>query len=77
MPKIQAFIRILTSAELAVTHQPVAENISSGLHGLIDGLNDTDTMAERITGAAIYPQWETDSAEWTTYESLWLGASPR
>jgi hypothetical protein len=73
----EALVGIPTSEELTVTHQPVAENMSSGLHGLIDGLNDTDTMAERITGAAIYPQWETDSAEWTTYESLWLGASPR
>jgi hypothetical protein len=26
-----------------------------------------------VTGVAIYPDWETDAAEWETYRTLWLG----
>ena len=70
------FIGLPTSEELSRSHDPAAENMASGLAGLIAGLNDADAQPERITGAAIYPYWETSADEWATYQSMWLGVSP-
>lgn len=62
-----------TSEEETWTHRPLAENMRSGLHGIIAGLNDAEAVPEMVTGVAIYPHWETDSAEWAEYDKLWLG----
>jgi hypothetical protein len=64
---------IPTSEEQTWTHWPYAENMTSGLQGVIYGLNDADARPSVVTGVAIYPYWETDTPEWATYESLWLG----
>jgi hypothetical protein len=70
---VELFFGLPTSEEYSATHYPPAENITNGLPGLIDGLNDLDARPGFVTGIAIYPHWETDSAEWKVYESLWLG----
>ncbi|MGC8880554.1 MAG: glycoside hydrolase family 18 protein [Anaerolineae bacterium] len=70
---VDLFFGIPTSEEKTWTHWPNAENMKSGLQGVIDGLNDADARPSAVTGVAIYPYWETDAAEWATYESLWLG----
>jgi Glycosyl hydrolases family 18 len=62
-----------TSEEETFTHHPRAENMRSGLHGVIAGLNDADAMSQAVTGVAIYPHWETDAAEWAVYDRIWLG----
>lgn len=67
---------IPTSEEQSFTHRPNAENMTSGLQGTLDGLNDLTAVPAVVTGVAIYPYWETDAAEWNLYEALWLGASP-
>jgi len=64
---------IPTSEEKTWTHLPSAENMTSGLQGVIDGLNDAEARPSIVAGVAIYPYWETDATEWATYESLWLG----
>jgi hypothetical protein len=69
----QLFFGVPTSEEETRTHRPGAENVTSGLHGLIVGLNDTETRPAAVTGVAIYPYWETDEAEWAIYRTLWLG----
>ena len=69
----QLLIGIPTSEENTRTHNPTAENITSGLQGVIDGLNDAETRPENVSGVAIYPYWEMDETEWKTYTSLWLG----
>ena len=71
---VQVFFGIPTSEERTWTHWPWAENMRSGLKGLIDGLNDDKTRSAVVTGVAIYPYWETDDAEWRVYEKLWLEA---
>lgn len=49
-----------------------AENMESGLQGVIAGLNsDRDTSP--FVGVAIYRLATTNSAEWADYERLWLG----
>ncbi len=71
--KVDLLIGVPTSEEHTPTHNPVAENMQSGLQGVLDGLNDYEARPAAITGIAVYPHWETDAAEWATYESLWLG----
>jgi len=70
---VQLFFGIPTSEETTWTHWPYAENMRSGLEGVIDGLNDAGSHQAAVTGVAIYPYWETDENEWRIYEELWLG----
>jgi hypothetical protein len=49
-----------------------AENVTTGLSGVISGLNSNrDTSA--FTGVAIYRFATTSSQDWSIYRSLWLG----
>jgi hypothetical protein len=74
---LELFFGVPTSEERTATHQPEAENMVSGLLGIVDGLNDDEARPAVVTGVAIYPEWETDDAEWRSYESLWLGMPAR
>src|SRR6185503_15615739 len=38
--RVELFFGLATSEEYSATHYPPAENITNGLPGLIDGLND-------------------------------------
>lgn len=70
---VQLFFGVPTSEEKTWTHWPGAENMESGLQGLIDGLNDAEAQSANVTGVAIYPYWDTDKTEWAVYKALWLG----
>ncbi len=70
---VDLFFGIPTSEEKTLTHSTIAENITSGLQGIINGLNDAEAHPSAVTGVAIYPYWETDEAEWSIYQRLWLG----
>ena len=70
---VQLFFGVPTYDENSWTHRPSAENMHTGLEGVIAGLNDQEAQPATVTGVAIYPHWETDEAEWTVYEALWLG----
>jgi hypothetical protein len=49
-----------------------AENVSTGLYGVIDGLNSNhDTSA--FAGVALYRFATTTGQDWSDYDSLWLG----
>lgn len=72
---VQLFFGVPTSEELTWTHYPWAENMRSGLEGVIDGLNDAASRPAAVTGVAIYPYWETNETEWRIYEESWLGRS--
>ena len=51
-----------------------AENLTTGLTGVIDGLN-SDTNTQPFAGVAIYRFATTDTVEWRSYQQLWLGQS--
>ena len=70
--QVELFIGVPTSEEWTPTHWPSAENMASGLKGVIDGLNDPNALPSAVSGVAIYPHWEMDDGEWVLYESLWL-----
>ena len=69
----QVFFGVPTSEERTRTHSPRAENMMSGLRGVVDGLAESDVSDGLAVGVAIYPYWDTSEAEWDTYERLWLG----
>jgi hypothetical protein len=69
---VDVLLGISTSEERTSSHDPAAENMSTGLAGLISGLNDLDAKPDMITGVAIYPFWETNAEEWATFQELWL-----
>jgi hypothetical protein len=69
------WIGIPTSEERTTSHDPAAENVVTGLTGLVAGLNDLDARPNVVTGVAIYPYWETTDDEWAVYQSMWLGTS--
>ena len=73
---VEVLVGIPASAEATVSHNPSVENIENGLQGLIDGLNDFDTVPDVIHGLSIYPAWEMDAAKWSAYNSQWQHASP-
>lgn len=70
---VRVFVGIPTSEEITRTHKPKAENMRNGLRGTVGGLNDWASWSKIVTGVAVYPYWETDDAEWETYQKLWLG----
>ncbi len=49
-----------------------AENMTTGLRGVIAGLN-TATDHPAFGGVAIYPEWVMTPADWQTYDQIWLG----
>jgi Glycosyl hydrolases family 18 len=49
-----------------------AENMRTGLNGVISGLN-YGTYHTAFAGVAIYPEWLTTANDWATYDHLWLG----
>lgn len=51
---------------------PEAENIRSGLLGVIDGLNSWRSHVDSFAGVALYGSWTTDDSEWKTLETLFL-----
>lgn len=69
----ELFFGVPTSEERTCTHWPGAENVRSGLQGIIDGLNDAKAYPSAVTGVAVYPYWDTDETEWVIYQTLWLG----
>jgi hypothetical protein len=70
---VRLLLGVPTSEEETWTHVPRAENMHTGLRGLVAGLNDADAIPDNVVGVAIYPHWETDASEWTEYDKLWLG----
>jgi hypothetical protein len=72
--QVELLMGIPTSEEVTRTHHPNAENMRTGLEGVIAGLNDKAARSDLVSGVAIYPAWETDEDEWLVYDALWLGA---
>ncbi len=70
----QLLVGIPTYTGDSVWFHSAAENMQTGLTGVIAGLNSNrDTSA--FTGVAIYRFGSTGDADWATYDRLWLGAS--
>ncbi|MBU1992110.1 MAG: glycosyl hydrolase family 18 protein [Patescibacteria group bacterium] len=71
----EVFIGIPTYDDIKAGFNPAVENIRTGLLGIVDGLNNLRSDKDSFAGVAIYSNWETDQAEWNTYDELWLTPS--
>lgn len=58
--------------EKSKSHNPQAENMQSGLEGVITGLEKAK-FKSNFQGVAIYSLWTTDEREMDIYEKIWLG----
>jgi hypothetical protein len=74
---VEVLFGVPVSVEVSNTHDPNIENIQNGLQGVIDGLNDHDSVPSVVGGISIYPQWEMDTSKWSFYKTYWLGAGIR
>ena len=73
-PRRQVLIGLPTYSGDSLWFHSSAENMRTGLQGVVAGLNSNrDTSA--FTGVAIYRFASTGNTDWTTYDKLWLGAS--
>lgn len=72
VPDRQVFIGIPTYQDVRDNFDPLIENMSTGLKGVIRGLNNFRSKKEAFVGVAIYSYWETDEKEWLSYKDLWL-----
>jgi len=53
-------------------YHDTAENMRTGLNGVIAGLN-SDAETSPFTGVAIYRYALTSDGDWSTYDTMWLG----
>lgn len=69
----EVLIGVPTYHEPRQNHNPEAENMESGLRGVIDALARVEEPpAAPFAGVAVYAHWETDQREWSLYRDLWL-----
>lgn len=69
---VRLLIGLPTYDKPTASFHPEAENIRSGLLGMIDGLNNWRSEKDRFEGVALYGSWTTDAQEWKTMETLFL-----
>jgi hypothetical protein len=70
----QVLIGIPTFHDNGRGFSDVAENMTTGLKGVVAGLDATPAGATHVfAGVAIYPLWLTTPADWSQYDHLWLG----
>lgn len=72
-PGTTLFMGVPTAEERRWGFNPDAENMRSGLRGIRIGLHYAGTLEPDYFGAAVYPRWTTDEAEWATWRRDWLG----
>jgi len=75
VPTCRVLIGIPTYNERTFWH-PGAENLGSGLQGVIEALRDfrrTGSMPTNFEGVAIYDESSTSPQEWATFDKVWRG----
>jgi hypothetical protein len=71
--KVDLLIGFSVSREITTSHNPDAENLSSGLAGLCAGLTAAAPATNRIKGIALYAEWEADAVDWQRWEQWQAG----
>lgn len=69
---LELLVGVPTYSDKRWNFNEAAENMGSGLQGVIEGLQD---LPERkpFAGVAIYAHWTTGEQQWQTYRRMWLG----
>ncbi|MBI5754592.1 hypothetical protein HZA41_00050 [Candidatus Peregrinibacteria bacterium] len=68
--KARILIGIPAYKEKTASFDPEAENIETGLLGLILGIRNIRSNLESFSGIAIYPYWTMEESDWKTYDTL-------
>lgn len=69
--KVEFLVGIPAYEEVKEGFNPEAENVGSGIVGIINGLNDIRSTNEYFDGIAIYAEFEMSEVEWGIYDALW------
>jgi hypothetical protein len=56
----------------APLHDPLVENVESAVTGIQAGMQAAGEAAERITGIALYAEWEATESDWSQFRAMWL-----
>jgi hypothetical protein len=56
------------------TATPWAEDLSTALRGVRQGIDELGHRPRRPYGVAVYADWTTSARDWTTYRREWMGA---
>jgi hypothetical protein len=74
-PGKTVFVGVPTYEEDRLTFHPEAENVTSALRGIRQGLHDAPPEDPAAFGVAIYADWTTDASEWRHIRDSWLAQS--
>ncbi len=70
-PRCRVQIGLPTYEEGPFSHNPWAENLRMGLKGVREGMASEGAKSSVFAGVAIFADYTTDEAEWTTLRALW------
>lgn len=71
--QVTLFVGVPTYEDETTVHTSKAENVTSALKGISQGVDGYTDAELKSFGVAIYAQWTTDETEWATYRRIWLG----
>lgn len=69
--RVEFLIGIPAYEEAKEGFNPEAENVGSGIVGVVNGLNDIRSESDYFDGIAIYADFEMSELEWGIYDALW------
>jgi len=70
-PARRLLIGLPTYDSVGIRHRACAENIATGLAGVM-GATDAGEIKPALSGVAVFAEWSTDAGEWSAYDRLWL-----
>jgi hypothetical protein len=70
-PQCKVFLGVPTYEDGGPSHHPHSENPTMAIKGARRGLS---AATSNVSGLAIFADYTTDAAEWTTWRALWLEA---
>ncbi len=64
-----------TYEDVTPAHRAQCESLANSLRGINEGLNSDSSVPDVVEGIALFADYTTDGAEWTTYVDYWLRCS--
>lgn len=69
--KAKILIGLPAYKEKTESFDPKAENLTTGLAGVMQGLHNIRSNLESFSGVALYPYWTMEESDWEIYDGLW------
>jgi hypothetical protein len=77
-PQCRVLVGLPTYSGERLTFHASAENVGSGLQGVIEGVRDlrrSGDMPSNFAGVALFAEWSTSPDEWSLYDRVWHSGS--